>query len=315
MIARALVGVLVLFGIAAGVALADAPISLDEYRAVVHEALALVDRAVSEANPDARAPLLAQAADLLGRVAEVETAPGIRSRVMNRDLVSHLREASNAKASADIADLHERLVALDAFLANLPTEPSPNDRAMLRDVFDRPPFAPENESPLAQLERQLLDWLGRLLSNTAHGVFDLRDVIVLVGVSIVAVASSVLVYALWHNLVSAAEVKQKEMAQAPLTAASALAQARHFANAGDYREAVRELYLATLLMLDERGLLRYDRSLTNREYLDAVQGESAVRTALEPIVSTFDRTWYGFQAMGREEFENYRRQVEGMRDL
>jgi hypothetical protein len=94
-----------------------------------------------------------------------------------------------------------------------------------------------------------------------------------------------------------------------------LSEARQFANAGNYRDAVRELYLATLLMLDERGLLRYDRSLTNREYLDAIAGEPAVRAALEPIVNTFDRTWYGFQAMGQEEFERYRRQVEGVREL
>ncbi len=315
MIRRALFGVLVLFCMAAGVVLADAPISLDEYRAIVHEALSLVDRAVSEANPDARALLLAQADDLLERVTEVETASGTSFRIANGGLVGDLRAASKARTSADIANLSERLAALDAFLANLPTEPSPNERAKLRDIFDRPPFTPESESPLARLQRQLLDWLGRLLSNTAHGVFDLRDVVVLVGVGIVAVASSVLVYALWRNLVAAAQVKQKEMAQVPLTAARALAQARQFANAGDYREAVRELYLATLLMLDERGLLRYDRSLTNREYLDAVAGEPAVRAALEPIVNTFDRTWYGFQAMRREEFENYRRQVEGMRDL
>ncbi len=315
MIRRALVGALVLFSVVAGIALADAPVSLDEYRAIVHAAFTLVDRAVSEASPDARAPLFTQAGNQLARVLDVEIAPGENVRIQYAELVNGLKAAGAGNPSVDIDDLHERLAALDIFLAALPTEPSPSDRARLREIFNRPPFVTESENSLAQLQRQLLDWLGRLLSNTAHGVFDLRDVIVLVGVAIVTVASVVLVFTLWRHLVAAAQVKQKETAQAPLTATGALAQARRFANAGDLREAVRELYLATLLMLDERGLLRYDRSLTNREYLDIVAGEPTVRAALEPIVSTFDRTWYGFQAIGQEDYENYRRQVEGMRNL
>jgi hypothetical protein len=38
---------------------------------------------------------------------------------------------------------------------------------------------------------------------------------------------------------------------------------------GDYRTAVRYLYLSLLLLLEEHGLLRYDRPLTDREYLQA----------------------------------------------
>ncbi len=315
MIRRALVGACVVLGMAAGTALALGPISLDEYRAVVHNALTLVDQAGSETNPSTRAPLLSQAADRLEAVTEVETTSGTTFRINNVGLVGDLRAASAGKANVTTGDLHDRLAALEVLLSNPPTEPSAADRAKLQEIFNRPPFVPEPEGPLAQLQRQFLEWLNRLLSNTAQGVFDLRDVIVVVGVGVVAVGTAALVYAFRRNLVAMVHVKEKEVGQAPLTAARALSEARQFANAGNYREAVRELYLATLLMLDERGLLRYDRSLTNREYLDAVAGEPAVHAALEPIVNTFDRTWYGFQAMGQEEFESYRRQVQGMRDL
>ncbi len=314
MIRRALAGSLVLFVVAVGAALAEAPISLDEYRGIVRQAHALVDRAASEANSAARAPLLAQAADLLERVTDVETAPGVSFRIANFGLVRDVRTASKARTATGLGDLSDRLAALDAFLVALPTEPSPSERAKLLAIFDRPPFVQE-QNLLAQLQRQFLEWLGRLLSNMSHGLFDLRDVIVLIGAGIVLVATSVLLYALGRNLVASAQIRRKGMEQSPLTAAGALAQARRFSNAGNYREAVRELYLATLLMLDERGLLRFDRALTNREYLDAVAGKPAVRAALEPIVNTFDRAWYGFQALGQEEFEGYSRQVEGMRDL
>lgn len=57
---------------------------------------------------------------------------------------------------------------------------------------------------------------------------------------------------------------------------------------------MRYLYLAALLRLDERGQLRYNRALTNREYLDRVQDNPHLQAALPPIVETFDRVWYGY---------------------
>jgi hypothetical protein len=62
-------------------------------------------------------------------------------------------------------------------------------------------------------------------------------------------------------------------------------------------------------------VLRYDRTLTNREYLNAVKNEPKTRSALEPIVDTFDRTWYGFGTVDQAEFEKYQRQVESLKEL
>jgi hypothetical protein len=100
-----------------------------------------------------------------------------------------------------------------------------------------------------------------------------------------------------------------------LTSVEALNRAQQFANAGDYRTAVRQLYLATLLWLDEHGRLRYDHALTNREYLQAAASEPALVSSLRPVVETFDRIWYGFESVSPEEFNAYLEQVNEVRKL
>jgi hypothetical protein len=98
-----------------------------------------------------------------------------------------------------------------------------------------------------------------------------------------------------------------------LTAKTALDQAGGLARGGDYRTAVRYLYLSALLWLDERNILRYDRALTNREYLERVRDNPALRARMAPIVETFDRVWYGHLPIDAESFAAYRRQVEELR--
>lgn len=85
------------------------------------------------------------------------------------------------------------------------------------------------------------------------------------------------------------------------------------AEAGNYRDAIRYLYLTTLILLDERGLLRFDHSLTNREYLQRL-GSTPLGQLLTPIVDTFDRTWYGHTLPTREEYERYAALVNEVRN-
>ncbi|RMD73583.1 MAG: DUF4129 domain-containing protein, partial [Chloroflexi bacterium] len=75
--------------------------------------------------------------------------------------------------------------------------------------------------------------------------------------------------------------------------------------AGDRRSAVRYLYLAALLWLDEQGLLHYDRSLTNREYLQQLRDQRSLRDRLAPVVNTFDAVWYGQQVIDEQAFARY----------
>ena len=98
----------------------------------------------------------------------------------------------------------------------------------------------------------------------------------------------------------------------PATAAQARQQASQLAESGNFREAVRRLYLAALLRLRERDLIRFDSSLTNREVLARVGANAPARSHLEPVIETFDRVWYGEQEPDEATFRAYSREIDAL---
>jgi hypothetical protein len=106
-----------------------------------------------------------------------------------------------------------------------------------------------------------------------------------------------------------AEAEQEET----ISAAEASDRAQADARAGDYRNAARHLYLASLLWLEEHGMLRYDRSRTNHEYLAQVRGKQ-VYDDLAPVVDTFERVWYGQRPLDEQGFQQYEQQVAALQE-
>ena len=90
------------------------------------------------------------------------------------------------------------------------------------------------------------------------------------------------------------------------TERAALARAETAEAASDFRDALRFLYLSAILHLQERGMLPYDRSLTNREYLHQAQTDIDLYTALRPAITVFDEVWYGHKPCDAETVANYR---------
>lgn len=104
-----------------------------------------------------------------------------------------------------------------------------------------------------------------------------------------------------------------EDADENLTAQTALARAQTFSRQQDYRTAVRYLYLSTLLILEEKGLLRYNRTRTNREYIRSVADKPEMARVLGDVVEVFDRVWYGYEEIDDTEYSSYQTQVEKLR--
>lgn len=86
----------------------------------------------------------------------------------------------------------------------------------------------------------------------------------------------------------------------------ALARADTAVESNDFRGALRYLYLSALLHLQERGILPYDKSLTNREYLHQSPTDIDLQATLGPAVSVFDEVWYGHKPCDAETVANYR---------
>lgn len=303
---------LILFGLLLGLASpahADTPASLDDYRQAIAQALSLAQQA--NALPSAeRAPLLKNAADTLDTIRAVQLAPNSTVTVNNSELIVLIRDAS--KTDSAIA----RLTALGDAMAQAPASINPNDLAVLQDILNHPPFvAATGDNWIQALLRAIMEWLDRLFSNTAQGVFDARDFLILAAVIVVVVVLLYFLRNLRRNLVPEEILPPALTEHDARTPTEAFDNAQRFINAGDFRSAVRQLYLATLLMLDQRGRIKYDPTLTNREYLRQAARDPRAASALQPIIETFDRTWYGFEPISRQDFDAYRHRVEQVRDL
>ncbi len=87
-----------------------------------------------------------------------------------------------------------------------------------------------------------------------------------------------------------------------------LALSEQLAAEGDYRRAVRCLYLACLLKFDEHRVARFDRSQTNWEHLARIQTSPTRPSDLDfkPATQAFDRIWYGYRDEGQRDVERFR---------
>ena len=77
---------------------------------------------------------------------------------------------------------------------------------------------------------------------------------------------------------------------------------------GKYREAVRCLYLACLLKIDEARIARFERSQTNWEHLARIETSPNLPHGFEfrQATKAFDEIWYGMRIKGVEDVDRFR---------
>lgn len=206
-------------------------------------------------------------------------------------------------AATTLRDLAQRL--------RDPQTALPDDsRQQLEEVLARPEF---QDAQPTLLER-FLRWLSEILPDASPDVRGLVDAAVGVfGVLAIALLVFFVVRMVRHNWREGETLES--FGEIPIHATEAQAKATTAAGAGDFREAMRLLYLAALLHLDEVGLLRFDRALTNREVLATVVNRTTLHSALSPVVTQFDRVWYGHAPFGASDFEQMQGQIEQLRQM
>jgi len=283
----------------------------DEYWALVQESkneIAQLKDAPSEQIPGKMDELAAR----WESVTEVEVDGGIVP-IDHRYLIDALRAVP------------PDLVKLDGMLASLleAKEAAPNgifssaDLSSLKEILSRPEFQWKEtaSNPVSDWIQKILDsidlWLNRILNAT----FDIAgsDVTAILMAIILAVILFFVLRTLFTDFMSESKLSA-DSDEEPLTSESAFAKAQQLSRGGDYRAAVRYLYLSPLLILDERGIMRYDRSKTNREYLRSVSNSPELSRPLGEVIDVFDNVWYGHHSLGEDSFKHYSDRVQELKE-
>jgi hypothetical protein len=275
----------------------------------------LVSRLEGEPLDVQRARLAAAAAQLT--LVTVVSLPNGREVPINHTFLLN-------ELSRDPPDLDRLQNLLTAWQAARTTWPEAQfaewDEAALQTILSQPEFQYEIAEPtrlqrwLEDLQLRFWQWLSEIFPSfsTEGGIGNIANFLVTaVGILVLIV---VLVYALRQLLgdfASESAIRPEDhLGDEIVTADTALQRAQQFSGEGDYRTAVRYLYLSALLLLEEKGLLRYNRSLTNHEYLRSLAHQPELAAVLHDIIEVFDRVWYGFHALEPTEYEWYAGRVE-----
>jgi hypothetical protein len=221
-------------------------------------------------------------------------------------------------------DAEARLAAVHSQLAAAANDRTAARLALLDQVLARPEFAVP-ESPWQRFRRWLAEQLARWLPDVAPAgerspAVDVaaEALVWAVGAAGLLLLAGLLGY--WLQGLLRSFVVDTELAAGrdgrgqSTTPEQARTAAASLARAGNYRAAVRQLYLAALLTLEERGLVQHDRSLTNREMLAQVEPAAELAGRLMPVVDTFDAVWYGVQEPTQATYQSYAAEIDALTD-
>lgn len=220
--------------------------------------------------------------------------------------------------------------------------------ARARDILSRPEFATTPPVDTASEEeedkqppgwwQQFMDWLAKVLKDLFEQKRDpVRDspnlspssgaaagkvlVVLLFGLALAVVVALLVRTFLERNKDTAPlEVSTYEssaLAQDPMSALSRPPEgwahlADELAAKGEYREAVRSLYLALLSRLHREGAILYDSTLSNWDYLRNFKGRREWLPPFRELTRRFDFAWYGNLPVGPDGYRDFRALTQPM---
>lgn len=314
-------------------ALAQGLSTVDDYASRLNRAVQAVNEVIKQENP---APELAIRMNAIKRLLPASEEVEFNGSVIHVDNAWLHEDLNNVieNARGDIEQRHSMLSEISDRLANLQrsvkesqntkVQASQDQRARLDNILARSEYQPEEkrESTLQRWGRKIKNFILRLLERIFGGssartpqtsgaglVAVFRILIILAVIAALIFGAVKLALRLERRRrpeeeVEAREVLGEEIAE-DVTAADLFANASELAQQGEYRKAIRRVYIALLCDLEHRGKLRLSRSKTNRDYMDAMRSEPQMYPAFSSMTSAFEHVWYGQDRATAEEFRNF----------
>ncbi len=206
----------------------------------------------------------------------------------------------------------------------------------LEEIRRLPEFQPPPPSPLDALLKQpwlkkLYDTAGQVLEDVLKGIGNflgkaqphwmpdlpqnIRDLFSIFISFILILAGLYGVYLLLTLVIRWQEGKQisNQNAAARFFEESQLITSEHHhqnacqaARNGDYQYAIRELYMASLCLLDEKAIIPYESARTNLEYQHQLNelARGDLKQDFYALAQTFESIRYGKQPAGAAQFQN-----------
>jgi hypothetical protein len=286
----------------------------------------------------------------IGSAIETNKANQARLAALRKDLPSHwevvtrerryyisaepldapLRDAEKAKDAKAIAakageaanwafDLAAQVQAYSGAESSAPSGAA----AALERILNRREFgAVKGPSALDILKQRIYAWLGGVLSSILARIGQHpMGAKIFFWTIIVAVVLwlAVVLFRYWTRNARLDELEAPDSVVYSRTWQEWIQAARDAASRGDYREAVHSAYWAGISSLEDREVVRKDRTRTPREYMRLVSNSTQLiatgrktREALSALTVTLEQVWYGRKNASMHDFTNALQSAEAL---
>jgi len=240
-------------------------------------------------------------------------------------LDSYEMERDKGRRLVYLHEVEDRLRALDKRLLNpqgfAVAETATSDpRGQVREILSRPQFQPRKQNPIAKFLKEVWNSIVGFLRDTLGAIMRIINGLVggggggnLLAIIFIAALLLAAAYGAFRVLRGRAPRRKRakkrtvlgEEIEAGATALDLAEAAMAAAARGEFRRAMRGLYIALLYDMSERKLVELDDSATNREYLARVSRFNRLVAPMRYLTDRFDYFWYGMFPSTEADFSSY----------
>jgi len=195
--------------------------------------------------------------------------------------------------------------------------------AALEQILSRREFgAVRGPSALDLLRQRIYAWIGAVLLSVLQqiGRYPMGARIFFWAVIVIVVVwPAVILFRYWTRKARLDELEAPDSVAYTRTWQEWIQAAREAAARGDYREAIHCAYWAGISSLEDREVVRKDRTRTPREYVRLVSKSTEfvatgrkTREALSALTGALEQVWYGRKPASNQDFANALQSVEAL---
>ena len=255
---------------------------------------------------------------------EVEGQPIAVDNTWLHTLLETSRNAPDSEERENkLREASGRLMALREHLEHFQAQPqgadgAGNAREKIREIRSRSEFLTKGEDPITKfikrVRTEILNFLEKIWNLVINALFGgdsgtswVFRTLVMAGV----VAAVVLAIRTIRRKKGAPKKRDKkrtvlgEEIEAGTSSNDLAEAALAAAKAGDFRGAVRKLYISLLYELSERNLIELEPNTTNHEYLAKVSRFQPLVAPMRYLTDRFDYFWYGMFPSTAEDFSTF----------